>query len=875
MSDQRSPSPNLRRLKNLAKQLHKHWLAGDPAAVQELRLLHPSFELLPVEQLATKMCLHNAQLALARKCCCLNWKVLCARVAVLHNIDLSGLTPEQISNLLTSFLGGSAPNDTMEIAAVRAEKLARYEQGRPYRENGVLYISKKQGLTLEEALNDTAKIHDMPPVGSRYPGAGGIEWAVMSYGYFVAPPTTARYPDDCDYLPIVMPHNISQRLIQLLYEVDHCTSKQIVLLDTMPEKHPFGLGKNLHCANMNADPSEVRLFLDAKNAHQTLIAHELMHLWMWFVEGNEGEKTLKDRSDNARKNQLDFIQSFVLDIRVNDLIEKRGFDMSLIAQDQVNGLVALRKSILIPEFTPNLRERLLYSLQIAGAVLEQKRWTQEMQIQLAGMLEFFEVAVPKIYGMALQLVEIVSRQPLDTRDAMRKALDECTMLGFQFTGDNLDLERDFKEVAPTECMHDKFPNELTKYAVPLKLEIWKAMSRLGIEGYGQVHVNTAPSGMAVLTIEPEDGNLIGPIHLNYRMAPPDWIIEHERERALHEQKKLSSKRAPVDPSAPYRHIPYNERPRVRGMIPDDFGRLPGDNGCNTSYPLGQDPFSQMQNANNHMRLNGADRTYGQNSASWNGSDPRADQYGRLPGQPGYNSGLPPRHPALPQSNNSVSWKQADPAPGGQPVFPWLDTNRGYMAGLTRSIAEARLAQQMAASPTNFYQYADNNPVTHIDPSGLEPQRRGGKAPQAQIGIGGSGNKCPGPAAVQIARRLITKNTHCRLTFEVTCSGHSFGDILSQVQFDLGKPDCDGNPACTRFKLHHDPFDIPGPCDPKSICFSVSDCKKGSDHLANHLIYEIGNWCGCKYHQEQNERPAINLCRACGYSERQCRAATMP
>ena len=733
MFEQHQSSSNLRRLKNMAKQLHKHWLAGDPAAVQELRLLHPSFEHLPVEQLEKKMCLHNAQLALARKCCCHNWQDLCSRVALLKNADLSALTPEQVSMLLV------APSDAIladreKVAAIQNEKLARYERGRPFRENGILYISEKRGLTREEALNDTAKIHDMPPVGTRYMGAQGIEWTVKDYGYFVAPLTMARYPNDCDYLPIVMPLKVSPRLKKLFYEVDHCTSKHVLLLDTMPSVHPFGLGKNIHCANMNRDPEEVRIFLDVQNAHETLIAHELMHLWMWFVEGNVGEKTLKDRSDKAKRNQLDFIQSFVLDIRVNDLIEKRGFDMSLICEDQIRGLEALRNLMMLPEFSPNRRELLMYALQIAGAVLEQDRLSRVMKVQLAAMLEFFEAATPEIHSTAMQLVEIVNRRPFDTRDALRKALDECTILGFRFTGDNLDLERDFDLAASPECMQDKFPDELTKYEVPLKLEIWKTMSRLGIEGYGKLHVNTSPAGMAVLTFEPESGGLIGPIHLNYRMSPPEWIIDQERERVLRKQRQMAAIRTPVDPQAPYRHIPYNERPRINGMIPDDYGRLPGENGCNTSYPPGQDPFTQMQRLNNEMHMHGGG-VHGQFGGPQQGNAPGADQYGRLPGHPDHMMPFPPGHPASAQWSNPVNWSHVEPSSAGPPVFPWLDTSRSYMAGLTRSIAEARLAQQIAINSPNLYVYVNNNPVNLVDPSGMQAsgqkQIGGPKQPNCQ------------------------------------------------------------------------------------------------------------------------------------------------
>jgi hypothetical protein len=121
-----------------------------------------------------------------------------------------------------------------------------------------------------------------------------------------------------------------------------------------------------------------------------------------------------------------------------------------------------------------------------------------------------------------------------------------------------------------------------------------------------------------------------------------------------------------------------------------------------------------------------------------------------------------------------------------------------MAGLTRSVAEARLAQQDG----NRYQYANNNPVTYFDPDGLAPQRQGGQPPQAQIGIGGSGNKCPGPEAVSVVRGLLSQKTGCRLQFEVTCNGQSLDDVLKQVQFETGN--CDGHTACTRFKPGHDP-----------------------------------------------------------------------
>ena len=140
MSQQLPSSPNLRFLKNQAKRLLKQWQSGEISADQELRQLHPSFESLTSPQLKTKMCLHNAQLAVARRHGFQNWPQLHYRVAVMKHVDLSALTPEQVSVLLA--VPGSAVSANREkIAAIQAEKLARYERGRPFRENGALYIS--------------------------------------------------------------------------------------------------------------------------------------------------------------------------------------------------------------------------------------------------------------------------------------------------------------------------------------------------------------------------------------------------------------------------------------------------------------------------------------------------------------------------------------------------------------------------------------------------------------------------------------------------------------------------------------------------------------------------------------------------------------
>jgi hypothetical protein len=110
----------------------------------------------------------------------------------------------------------------------------------------------------------------------------------------------------------------------------------------MLDLHPFKLGRDIHCTNYSGNPEESYIFFDLASGHETTFAHEVAHLWFIFVENGDGCRVLNDQSDNAKLNQLDFIQSFVLDLRVNDLIAERGFDMELVNHDQIRSMTMIR-----------------------------------------------------------------------------------------------------------------------------------------------------------------------------------------------------------------------------------------------------------------------------------------------------------------------------------------------------------------------------------------------------------------------------------------------------------------------------------------------------------------------------------------------------
>ena len=131
--------------------------------------------------------------------------------------------------------------------------------------------------------------------------------------------------------------NPSPRLVDFIHEIDRCTSKALVFVDTMPDTHPLHAGQNIHYVGGGSDPLMWVLHLDVARLHETILAHELGHLWVACVEGAEDWRCLRDRSDAGKVNQVDFVQLFVLDLRVNDLIEEREFDLTRLVEDQFDG----------------------------------------------------------------------------------------------------------------------------------------------------------------------------------------------------------------------------------------------------------------------------------------------------------------------------------------------------------------------------------------------------------------------------------------------------------------------------------------------------------------------------------------------------------
>lgn len=210
MSQDPAETVNIEFLQKFAKRLVKQHESRDPEFAQLVKTTHPQFANLTLEQIFERdFQLTEAKLIVAREQGFISWS-----------------------------------------------RMKSYVDGRPRWFDGQFVISEKPGLeTVEEKLNDRANLHGMPPIGARRTSHAGMEWEVLNYGLFVPPSNIAVYPNEYNFLPVLWPLNPSQLLTDLYLEVDRCTSKDIIFVDTMADVHPRGARKGVNAINMGGPES--------------------------------------------------------------------------------------------------------------------------------------------------------------------------------------------------------------------------------------------------------------------------------------------------------------------------------------------------------------------------------------------------------------------------------------------------------------------------------------------------------------------------------------------------------------------------------------------------------------------------------------------
>ncbi|HJP83559.1 MAG TPA: hypothetical protein VJ835_08645 [Fimbriimonadaceae bacterium] len=381
----------------------------------------------------------------------------------------------------------------------------------------------------------------LPTVGQELENQFGLRFRVQSHVYLPNVNTAHRWnngekglPEDL--YPVIEPINLSNRLMDFIGKVDRCTTKVFVPLDTMPGYRKDAAPR--HNSIHTSDPRGLLLFLDAATLHETIFAHEVGHAWVQYVDQCEDERTFADISDPARINQLNFIQSYVLDLKVNELLRHKGFDMDPIDGDQtiaMNNMARLLDSGFSP---PSKREAVFGALMFAEQIVERERGNRSSLLRFDDVLTKLKQNEPEVYRLATGMSEAVFEFGVESKEAVCSAIDKCLDLAFEFTGDQLDYDRELVVPPTDEPDFDKWPHWIPGAMPRVKCQVGRVMALHDIPDDSMWSLSCERISGASLSFELNDGSIIGP----WKISTPYSIWNLNQMKELDKMNKEASER---------------------------------------------------------------------------------------------------------------------------------------------------------------------------------------------------------------------------------------------------------------------------------------------------------------------------------------------
>jgi hypothetical protein len=248
----------------------------------------------------------------------------------------------------------------------------------------------------------------------------------------------------------------------------------------MPEMHPATAAPLLNSVSAFAEPEILFFHFDAARIHETIIAHELGHVWIDRVLGVEDHRQIRDKSDIGRSGQLSRIQSFVLDLLINDTIGSRSFDMSIISQHQAESIVSMAAHCAKGDRAFNAHAEAEMAPAIAAAMLDRDNRPESFSISLGSSFEMIRICLPRAYEAAIVFVESVRKHGYSDSDSLRRVVDDCAKIAFSISGNGIDLENDLIVVEHDHKPRDKYPGFLRQLPLDMKMDVYRNTARLGV-----------------------------------------------------------------------------------------------------------------------------------------------------------------------------------------------------------------------------------------------------------------------------------------------------------------------------------------------------------------------------------------------------------
>lgn len=554
--------------------------------------------------------------------------------------------------------------------------------------------------------NRIAVRHGLPDIGSRITNNYGIDWVVdghlfapdlASYVRDVRDGTILQEEDPRDLLPSVVPQNISPRLQDFLDETDRLTSKHLMFLDTVPCLRPRQAKNDVHYVSFTKDPDRYLYYLDIANVDEAILAHETAHLWVDLLEGREDYRVMHDRFAPDEIYQSQFVNSFVSDLWVNDVIRARGFDTSRLEWQEKEAILKYAEGVAKGASRNRKREDAFWALPLASLFIQRDRDFVKGDSALAAAMRLLETCRSDVYALATRMAATVEKYGYTGHEPFEAARIECLQHSFDFTGDIFDPDVDLVHKKVLQPDIDKWPEFFSGLPVAAKLEIRRAMVKHGTDKIAQMSLICSPTEHADIEFIDAAGNCTQALALKTPMHLPGY---YSPERDLH---PLGG-HVPFDPHFQISH--GMQRPRT----PQFGGRRPLGPQVPPIHDLRPPQMPQP---------------------------PQAIQMAFVP-QPPVVPQLPsllPEMPKLqlPSTAFNVVRPDSFPAPPSWAVGgAFDDINRNYMPGLALSLATERLSEvgnddfgvgndnwNESDLEVNLYRYVGNDPVGYVDPSGLK------------------------------------------------------------------------------------------------------------------------------------------------------------
>jgi RHS repeat-associated protein len=370
----------------------------------------------------------------------------------------------------------------------------------------------------------------LPTIGQELHNPYGLSFRVREHLYLPTVNTAHRWhlgerglPEDL--YPVIEPLNMSPRFMDFIGRVDRCTTKVFVPVDTTP-----ALRRNWahrHNSIHSSDPRGLLVFLDAATLHETVFAHEVGHAWVQYVDQCEDERTLADISDSARLNQFNFIQSYVLDLKVNELLRRKGFDMEPIDGDQGIAMATVER-LLDSGFTPETRREAVFTaLQFADHIVERERGNRSSLARFDDVLTKLKSCEPEIYRLATGMADAVFEFGIESKEGIAGSIDRCLQLSFEYTGDPLDLEKDLVVPPSQEPDFDKWPDWIPGAFPRVKCQIGRMMALHDIPLESGCSLACEPISGASVSFQLKDGTVLGPWRIS--TPYPAWHLHQMQE----------------------------------------------------------------------------------------------------------------------------------------------------------------------------------------------------------------------------------------------------------------------------------------------------------------------------------------------------------